>query len=115
MLHTHAPPQRWNPVLQAKSQLVPSHVAVAFVGAGHGAHEVPQLAGSMLLAQRPAHAWEPELQWKPHTPEEQVAVPESTIGQTFEQEPQRFGSLEVSTHMRSHLAGVMPEQPLAHA
>jgi len=44
--------------LQVKPQVVPLHVAVPFAGAaGHGVHDVPQVAVLLLLAQLLPQAW----------------------------------------------------------
>ena len=54
---THAAPQRFQPALQVKPQLVPSHVAVELAGFAQGAHCTPQLAGLVLAPQLEPHTW----------------------------------------------------------
>ena len=58
LFETHAPPQLWKPVLQTKPHAPPAlHVALALAGATHGVQEVPQVAGSALLAHAPPQTW----------------------------------------------------------
>ena len=96
-------------------QLVPSQVADPFGTVGHGAQAEPHVAVSELETHAPEQACRPALQVKPQTPPVHVVVPKAIIGQAFVHEPQWFGSVDVSTHERSHRVGVMPEQPLAQA
>ncbi len=41
--------------MHANPQSVPSHVAIAFGGAGHAVHEAPHVITSMLFAHAPLH------------------------------------------------------------
>ncbi|MCB9883775.1 MAG: hypothetical protein H6834_18440 [Planctomycetes bacterium] len=93
---------------------MPSHVADPFGTVAHGAHADPQVATSVSETQAPAQGWNPESHSKPQVPPAQVAVPKATIGHTVVQEPQWFTSESPSTQDRSHLIGVMLEQPVAH-
>jgi len=88
-LLTHAPPQRWKPALQAKPQLVPSHVADAFVGgAGHGAHDAPHEATLAFDAHEAPHAWKPVLHAKPQLVASHVALALSGGEQGLHDAPQ---------------------------
>jgi hypothetical protein len=51
LFDTHAPLQRWKPLLHSKPHVPASHVPLAFVGAGHGSHEVPHVIGESSAAQ----------------------------------------------------------------
>jgi hypothetical protein len=44
---TQTLPQRWNPVLQTKSQTSSTQVATPWAGAGHGVQLLPQLSGEL--------------------------------------------------------------------
>jgi hypothetical protein len=57
-----AVPHTFCPTAQAIPHVVPSQVAVAPAGAGHGAQEVPQLATSLSAAQVSPHRWVPMAQ-----------------------------------------------------
>ncbi len=95
-LLTHALPQRWNPELQAKSQVVPSHVGVAFAGTMHGEHDMPQDATLALLAHEPPvpppHTWNPMLHVKPHDVPSHVGVALGGVGHGVQPIPQKFKS-----------------------
>lgn len=52
-----APSQSAKFALQVKPQLVPLHVALAFAGTVHGAHDDPQLAVLVDARQVPVQAW----------------------------------------------------------
>jgi hypothetical protein len=81
------------PVAQAMPHEVPLHVAVAFGPPGHGVHEAPHVAGSLLLAHPVPQAWKPAAQLKPHRPPLQVAVALGTAGQGVHEVPHVAGSL----------------------
>jgi hypothetical protein len=93
-----APAHSRKPSLHMKPHFVPSQVEVAFWTAGHGSHDVPQVAGRSLETQLPlqsclpgseqlavhgapaathlpAQAFMPVGQEKPHLVPSQVAVP----------------------------------------
>jgi hypothetical protein len=73
-LQSAHPASQWNP------HAVPSHVAVAWAGCGHGVHALPQLATSALESHAAPQVWKPGLQTKPHTPPAQSALPLATAG-----------------------------------
>jgi hypothetical protein len=55
---THAPLQRCVPERQNTPHAVPSHVAYPFAaGLGHGEHELPHVAGSVLATQLVPQRW----------------------------------------------------------
>jgi hypothetical protein len=74
-LGAHWPAHAWKPLLQAKAQAVPLHVAVALAGVAQG-------------AQAPEHSRCPELQLRPHCWLLQVAVPLVVPGQMVQRAPQ---------------------------
>jgi hypothetical protein len=97
-------------VLQANPQLVPSQVAVPFIGVEHSMHDVPHVFGLMSgwqipeqswlppgqtpahealsAMQAPAHSFFPEGQSPPHIVPSQVAVPPVGTGHAVQLEPQ---------------------------
>jgi hypothetical protein len=52
--------------LHVKPQLVPLHVAVAFAGAEHGVHDVPQVLTLVSSTQAPEQSWKPLTHENPH-------------------------------------------------
>jgi hypothetical protein len=58
----HVVPHTFCPVAHVIPHVVPSHVAVAPAGVGHGVHEVPQLATSLFAAQVLPQRWVPVAQ-----------------------------------------------------
>jgi hypothetical protein len=67
-------PQRWNPPLHVKPQLVPSHVAIAFAGGMHCVQLVPHDCVEVLSAQVPPQSWKPPLHVKPHVAPSHIAI-----------------------------------------
>jgi hypothetical protein len=55
----HLSPQRMKLVAQVKSQLVPSHVALAFAGAVQGVHDEPHAKVLVRWMQTPLQSWLP--------------------------------------------------------
>jgi hypothetical protein len=51
------PSQSAHPVLQDHPQFVPSHVAIACGGEGHGEHSMPQVFGLELRTQHELQTW----------------------------------------------------------
>jgi hypothetical protein len=100
--------------LHAKPQLVPSHVADAFAGAGHAVHRVPHVAGEVLSTQDEPHACVPLLQVKPHVPPVHVATAFVGRGQSTPHPPQLFGSEVALTHDEPQRVGVGAVHPVEH-
>jgi hypothetical protein len=73
---------------QVGRQRVPSQRALPPTGAGHGEQEVPQVAGSMLLAQASPQRWKPGAQVKVHVSPSQEAAPLAEVGQEVQPAPQ---------------------------
>jgi len=88
-----SPSQSANGAVHAKPHDVPSHVADACAGEGHGVHDPPHDAVSSSLAQRsPLHRCDPDLHWTPHAPLEHVATPPGGAEQGLHDEPHVSGS-----------------------
>ena len=83
-------------MLQAKPQLVPLQVAVAFAGALQGVQEMPQLLMLLFAAQPLPQAWYPAPQVNPQAEPLQVAVA-FTGGRHGSQEAPQVATLEFET------------------
>lgn len=61
VLSAQTEPHAWKPLLQAMPQLVPSHVALPFVGTAHAEQlDVPQCAVLLFVTHDPLQLWKPE-------------------------------------------------------
>jgi len=80
---TQAPAHSCWPMSQAPPQLWPSHVAAPPAGGVQGAHDMPQLAGSLLSTHRPLQTWKPPLHVRLHVcVAVQVPVPFAGVPQS---------------------------------
>jgi hypothetical protein len=86
-------------MLHVKSHCDPSHVAVAFAGAMHAPHALPQLATLVLLTHDEPHRWKPVLQTMSHefVVVEQMAVAFAGAGHGVQLAPHELASL-FATH-----------------
>ncbi len=66
-------------MLQVNPQLVPSHVAVPFMGVEHAVHDVPHEFGLVFCWQVPLQSWLPLA----HTPEQDAVEAMQTPAHSF--------------------------------
>jgi hypothetical protein len=78
-----AGPHNSCPSGQSAPQALPSHVALPPSGTGHGLHEVPQLAGSVLETHWSAHWCVPSRQLKDIEIAPRLVVPPSSCPSTL--------------------------------
>lgn len=98
-----------------KPQLIPSQVATALTGTGHGVQELPQLVGSVSPTQTLPQRWKPTLHRKPQPPAVHVAVALAGAVQAIAQEPHAVGSVCTSTQRIPQRVGRGSAQPEEHA
>jgi len=55
-LSAQAPLHMWKPGLHCQLHAIPSHVAVAYTGAGHAVHEAPQPSALVFATHALPHA-----------------------------------------------------------
>ena len=111
---TQAPPQRtffpWHFIPHVSF----THVAVPPAGAGHGEHDAPHDAGSVLLTHLPAHAWNCTLHANAHAPPVQLDVALATTAHLRLQPPQWLTLVWGSTHSAPHWSGADGVHALLH-
>ena len=102
------------PWLQAIPQVMPSHVAMPFAGAGQGTHDWPHVFVERSFAQSAPHLCDPPAHSNSHVPLLQVAVASEGAWQEILQAPQWSGSFCRFTHDVPQSEGVDAGQPSAH-
>jgi len=91
VLLAQAPPQRWVPVTQLKSQPPPLHTGTPLGGGTQSAHAVPHCMTLLAGTHAPPHLLKPTLQTKSHVPALHVAVAPGGAAQGAQREPQVRG------------------------
>jgi hypothetical protein len=113
---THIPPLGMKPALHVIPQLVPSHVAVPFVGTGHAVHEVIPQPITLVLGTHAAPHWcepaghtqlmpdctKPALHVIPQLVPSHVAVPFAGTGHAVHEVIPQLLTLVFETHIPEH-------------